>query len=212
VTAKVDREEALALLRTEQGITLQEVGRRFGVTRECIRQIVKAAGLPSKRQVYKQASKKVARLVRQIEDDGVILAKVPGATPEMVRDIRKRKETLDRRRENLDKINQAIEIVDAGASFNAAAEAIGIAAQTVQKYCEEAGVASTYGRWGALEKRREIIAEFVKRLHNSPPHLIPGQLDWEQIAVKVSLEENRETKIGSLKTWAKRNMPDVFGK
>ncbi len=62
---EADRAEAVRL-HVHEGLTFAEIGRRFGVTREWIRQVVRAASQPSlthKRQRTASSYKRIARAV-----------------------------------------------------------------------------------------------------------------------------------------------------
>ncbi|RYD61891.1 MAG: hypothetical protein EOP83_15970 [Verrucomicrobiaceae bacterium] len=192
-SGRIDHDEMRAM--HEQGLTLKAIGDHFGVTRERIRQVAKELGLKPRLELIRERNLRVLAAPAELTDSE--LADKMGLTKAIVSAIR-RQSGLSFQRARRDRFKPAVDAVSGGMSIRQAAQRYNMSAMTFSKYCDEAGVESTHGRWGALKHRAEIV-----------PDMLAQDKDWPDILASLSQIEKRDVQLQALKAWLATNIPEL---
>lgn len=198
-TTKTPSERNAAIVDMfDGGATLQEIGVKFDITRERVRQIVDRAGRTPRLETAKAQR---LELFEQFRASG-LSAKEFSETHNiayanlktLARDFNY---TPPRAPRQIDdpKFAPLIEAVKTGRSIRSVAIEAGVVPQMLGRACQEAGVGSRHGRWKDFSRRGQLISELYGK----------GK-SWEEIAQAISLAEGSDVGWSAARNWAVNNL------
>lgn len=141
----------------EAGEEMENIGKRFSITRERVRQIIQNLGLPSRREIYHAKetalAQRISELAKTMCGMGNIAADI-GISVHQVKFIARRFGIKIKRpifvNERQEQIEQAIAMVANGASIRASCIALGLnntVMNIVGNECQKRGIELMHGRW-----------------------------------------------------------------
>lgn len=197
---KSDRNHAI-LARHEAGELHTDIAKDYGVTRECIRQIVKKAGGEARWTQRNKEWQAIADLIAS--QPAMTIAEATHQLGFTVDQVRKGAKIAGVKFEKRDAGTRAelaamAELVKGGMSFNQAAGEDHAKAGLLARFCAENGIETLApSRWSVDVERRKRIIERMRLAGAS----------WDEIALAVSGAENtRPVKGVSICVWASTHM------
>jgi transposase len=183
------------------GVTLKEIGEKYGVTRERIRQIVQKAGLVSSRKRVADFRATVAgAIVRQslTAKQAADMFKTSLANICIIcreHDVAPAKMNADEQRV----FDYLMKEVKAGASFNAAAGGDHAFASRLASQCKKNGIKSGgRSRWDDFEERRRLLNKWR---HDGRT--------WGECAELLSEHDGKYIGTAAIYNWSKKHMPHL---
>lgn len=191
---KFDHQEAMRLLAT--GMTLQAVGKIFGVSRERIRQVARKFGVhyPTERRQVEDRDGKILIQIAAGKKTCVQIADEFGVCPVTVRKIAReagfKPHEISRNRE-IEKYWPLLRRVRDGESFYSVAGGNHVLHVRLMRLAKHIGVVSVHGRRHDFSARGEIIRDGIDR-----------GLSLEEIRAKVEEAEGKPIRANSIVAWA----------
>lgn len=196
MTNRFNHSQAIADVMS--GMTMSEVGRRHGVSRERIRQIVRKANVtPRCGRDNRQALRdQVTELVLEGLDDAAVAARL-GLTVLGVASDRRSVGLSEAGHfeHRLDAIRSGVE---AGCSIRQIALRLGIRPTTLQTQAKNHGLSSKHGKHRDLSGREPIIRAWR----------CEGRT-WAEIDGLLAAEEGRHAFRGGAYIWARKHAPEL---
>lgn len=196
---KFDHDEAMRMLA--EGRTLKEVGDRFGVTRERVRQVAQKAGVRSIqcRANVEEKNLEIERLVSEGLSDEDIASQVDLSAAYVAAERVKLgfKPFKTARREA--EMAPFVEMVRHGRSMTSVAREFGVSLGKLQTACGNAGVRSRARSRHSDLSGREVL---VRSLRGSG-------MTWHDVGLEVLKAEGRVGWPQAIYTWAQRHCPDL---
>lgn len=194
---RFDHAEAIALVKS--GLNMTVVGKRFGVSRERIRQIVRKAGVVPQTgfDFAKNMRKSVRDLVLEGYDDAAIadLLEMPAHSV-----------VAARRRFGLKESNWAgfagqilAREVGSGRSVRSVCIEYDLNEETARRIAKRLGVKSAHGPHRDLSARRELIAKLRDK-----------RFTWAEISRELGRREGRHLGAEAAAAWARRHAPELI--
>lgn len=178
-----------------QEMNLSAMSGVLKLSRERIRQLIDELGLPSRLEMIRRRNEAI---IRDAEKPMEELATKHGISVPMVALVLRRagkSQEAKRVEERNARIQEAIKLVAEGMSIRAAAIKCDIAVTTLSTHLDETDVKSAYGRWGALDHRKEVIEDMLARGEGT-----------DQILKRLEEIEKRSVRFESLKIWAREHL------
>lgn len=182
----------------DSGETLEAIGKRFGLTRERVRQIARRLNMETRSSLAAARRKGVADAVRARNLSTKEAAAEFGYSESAIIQICRSFKVTPRAKTPLyksDMINALADRVRAGESIHAVSEGIRGIESLVRRNCNDAGIEMKYGRWRDFSGREAIIRALRKQ-----------RIEWNAIAEAVANLEGVKVLPQAVKAWATRHM------
>jgi hypothetical protein len=182
----------------EDGETLASIGEQFGITRERVRQIVRAAGMKPR---LAQGKERRAAIATQMRDEAMtakMAAERFGFDPADAHRIAHEFGfilTPEPRLIDEPRFAEMAEKVRGGMSIRNAAGSDHPTEAALARYCEEHGIKSVHGRWRPRQERAALV-RVMRASHRT----------WAQVAEAVSAVEGYITGPAAIHAWSQRHM------
>ncbi len=193
-----DRNYTIAELVEGGELTLDAIGKMYGLTRERVRQIGNKYGVVPRMQAHNRKHQAIARSIKRLNltmveakaTHGVHASTVATALRKFGGKVRKRGE-IDFKYGTPEIVAMA-EKVKQGMSIRQAAGTDHSVEALLARYCHSHGISSLHGRWNvkSFEKRMEVIVSMRAE-----------RKGWDEIAEVVAKEEGRRIGPMSLYNW-----------
>lgn len=192
---RVDR-DALRQMHS-QNMTLRAMSDALGVSRERVRQVIRKMGLKSKLQIIQERNAAILQesAAGNVTDEE--LSAKYDISPASIALIR-RQHGFGAAEYRSERLLSAIQAVMDGMSIRMAASEYGISPGTLAGRLDKTGVKSTYGRWGALKHRYDVIPQMRQDGHS-----------WHDIIVRLTEIEKRKIRYETLRIWVANHLVDI---
>jgi transposase len=192
---RVDR-DALRRMHAQK-MTLRAMSEELGVSRERVRQVIRKMGLKSKLQMIKERNTAILEESASGNATDEELAAKYDVSPASIALIR-RQHGFGATEYRSERLLSAIQAVMDGMSIRMAASEYGVSPGTLAGRLDKTGVKSTYGRWGALKHRYDVI-----------PEMLRDGKTWHQIIDRLSEIERRKIRYETLRIWIANHLVDI---
>ncbi|RYD52520.1 MAG: hypothetical protein EOP83_23140 [Verrucomicrobiaceae bacterium] len=192
---RVDREAVKTMYAKK--MTLRAMSDELGVSRERIRQIIGELGLKSKLQMIQERNAAIMEESAKgnVSDEELALKyDISAASIALIR----RQHGFGAAEHRAERLAEAMKAVQGGMSIRMAASEYEVSPGTLAGRLEKTGVKSTYGRWGALKHRYQVIPQMINDGHN-----------WNDIIARLTEIEKRKIRYETLRIWINNHLPDI---
>ncbi len=181
------------------GDTLDAIGKRFGITRERVRQIAARHNVKPRRELASEARKQIVAQIAARNMSANEAAAEFGYSVEGIHHLCREYGVALRVKTPLymsPEIAALAERVRAGESLRSASGGNHALASRLREYCQRMGIPCAHGRWRDFGPRASIV-ETLRRQGQS----------WDVISAAVSAVELIPIKTACLQKWAYTHMP-----
>lgn len=197
--------EAMAMLR--EGATLTDAARKFGVTRERVRQVASRMRVESK-LCHATISRRDAEIIAMIDSGipGRDIAAHFGISEYQIyareQRVRPGEYAKRNRAKRISKLGSALARARAGESYIKAADGDKSLAHRIMRAMQAEGVRREVWRWFPEEKRQVRLAYIRAGCRDGET--------WKAIAARISAIEKKPVSVGSIYGVARKYCPEVF--